>query len=260
MFGKNSHLENIWKRRSLIKTFAIFDLKLKYKNSFLGFLWSLLEPLLMLTVLYFVFTNIFRTDVENYPLYLFIGIIIWGMFNRGTTLGMNSIISRIGLMSSIYFPREIPAISSTITSFLIMLLEFAVFTIFLAVFQFLPPLSIILLPPILLIMFILVLGVSLPLSVLNVYYRDIAYIWSVALHAGFFIMPIIYSYDIFPEDIKNGLLLIPTARLIDMAHNVVLYNVYPTLFDWLYSIGVSLIILVIGFVIFRKLEGKMIEV
>lgn len=259
MIEQKSLLNKIWIRRTLIRTFALSDLKIKYKNSFLGFLWSLLEPLLILSVLYFIFTNIFKTDIENYPLYLFIGIIVWGMFSRGTTMGMNSVISKIGLISSIYFPREIPAISSTITSFLIMLLEFVVFALFLIAFQFVPSISIILLAPILLIMFVLVLGVSLPLSALNVYFRDVQYIWSVILHAGFFIMPIIYSYDIFPQDIKNSLLLIPTARLIEMAHNVILYNVYPNIFDWLYTIGTSFVILIVGLAIFKKLEEGMVE-
>src|SRR4030065_909382 len=94
----------LWDYRHLIKKIAISDFKLRYKNSVLGFLWSLAEPLLMLTVLYFVFTNLMQVNVEHYQLFLLLGIISWNMLSRGTSMSLTSILGRPGLVQKVFFP------------------------------------------------------------------------------------------------------------------------------------------------------------
>lgn len=254
-----NHVNDIWNRRSLIRTFAINDLKIRYRNSVLGFFWSILEPLLMLSVLYIIFTNVAKSDIPYYPLYLLLGLIMWNMLSRGTSMGLHSIMSRGGIITKIYFPREVPAISSCITASIMLLLELVVFSIFLVAFQFVPPLTMALLPIILIIEFILVLGLSLPLSVLNVYFRDVQYIWALIVHAGFFLMPIIYRAEIFPENLQTLLSLIPMTRILDMAHDVTLYNIIPPAADWAYIIVSSLAILCIGYLIFKRFEARVGE-
>jgi len=105
----------------------------------------------------------------------------------------------------------------------------------------------------------MVLGVSLPLSFLNVYFRDIQYIWTIVIHAGFFVMPILYSYEIFPEPLKSYLSLIPPVKLLLMAQDVTIYGIYPEIFDWIYLTGISFAILIIGYFISVKLNGRLIE-
>ena len=90
-------ISELWENRNIIFLLSITDVKLKYKNSVLGFIWSFLEPLLMLGILYFVFSNIFKNNIENYPIYLLLGLIIWYMFSRGTTMGSSSLISKCGI-------------------------------------------------------------------------------------------------------------------------------------------------------------------
>lgn len=254
-----TYVNKIWSRRSLIRVLAINDLKVRYRNSVLGFFWSVLEPLLMLSVLYIIFTNVIRSDIPYYPLYLLLGLIMWNMLTRGTSMSLTSIIARGGIITKIYFPREIPAISSCITAFIMMMFEFAVFTAFLVAFQFVPPLTIIFLPLLLIIEFVLVLGLSLPLSVLNVYFRDVQYIWAVILHAGFFLMPIIWRLDIFPERLQMLLSLIPMTRILDIAHNVTLYNIMPSATDLTYITATSFAILALGYLIFRRFEVRVGE-
>ena len=191
--------EDVWKKRSLIYNFAISDLKIRYRNSVLGFFWTFLEPLLMLSVLYLVFTNIFKSQIEHFPLYLLLGIIIWNVFSRGTTIAINSILARGSILTQIYFPREIPSLSATVTAFFMLCFELIVFVIFMVVFQLIPSPTIVLLPFVLLLEFILVFGLSLPLSVLNVRFRDTQFIWAVILQVGFFSTPILYRSDILPE-------------------------------------------------------------
>lgn len=254
-----THLSKIWSRRSLIRTFAITDLKMRYRKSVLGFFWSVLEPLLMLSVLYIIFTNVIKSDIPYYPLYLLLGLIMWHMLTRATNMSLTSITGRAGIITKIYFPREIPAISSCITAFIMMLLEFAVFSAFLVAFQFVPPLTIAFLPVLLIIEFVLVLGLSLPLSVLNVYFRDVQYMWAVIIHAGFFLMPIIYRLEIFPERLQMVLSLIPIAKILDMAHDVTLYKIIPPAPDWIYIVATSLAILGLGYLIFRRFEARVSE-
>ncbi len=174
-------------------------------------------------------------------------------------MSLTSIIGRGGIITKIYFPREISAISSCVTSFIMMLLEFAVFAVFLVAFQFVPPVTIALLPLLLITEFVLVLGLALPLSVLNVYFRDVQYIWAVILQAGFFLAPIIYKLDIFPERLQTILSFIPMARILDMAHNVTLYNIFPPITDWAYVVATSLATLALGYLIFRRFEVRVGE-
>ena len=254
-----SQLKNAYSVKSLIWTFALIDLKLRYKNSVLGFFWSFLEPLLLLAVLYAVFTYIFPAQIVNYPLYLLLGIIIWSTFTRSTMMGMNSILGRGGLVSTIYFPRITLPISANITSFLMMGFELGVLAIFMIAFQFLPPITILFLPILLLILFLLNLGISFIFSVLYVRYRDIIYIWQVVTTAGFFLTPIIYSLDIFPTEIRRLILINPMAQIIEMSHNAVLYDLLPNPSDFLYTIIVSVAIFLVGLIIFKKREKTIID-
>lgn len=249
----------IWENRSLIFLLSITDVKLRYRNSFLGFFWTFLEPLLMLTVLYFVFTNIFKTDIENYALFLLLGLILWYMFSRATTMGMTSLTDKSNIIQKIYMRKEIIVFSSALTSFIMMSFEFAAFAVFLVALQFVPPLTIVILPLILIDLFVLSLGFSLMLSVLNIYFKDIRFIWQVILQAGFFLTPILYKLDIFPENIQFILRVNPLVPILESAHDVVLYNLMPSLETTLILIGTSMATLLIGYAIFRLKDHTIIE-
>ena len=249
----------VWQRRSLIFNFAVTDLKIRYRNSILGFFWTILEPLLLLAVLYLVFTNIFRTQIEHFGIYLLLGIIMWNAFTRGTEISLNSIMARTGLITQIYFPAEIPAISSTITSSLMMCFEFIVLGIFMVVFRFMPPVTIILLPLVLLLELILVLGLSLPLSVLNIRYRDVQFIWKVIIQVGFFLTPIFYKLSILPESLQNILMYSPVVQIFDIAHDIAIYNTVPTLQSIQIAIATTLLTLGFGYTIFKKAQKRIIE-
>lgn len=250
----------IWEKRSLLSLFTINDVKIRYRNSALGFLWTFLEPLLMLGVLYFVFTNILRSEIENYPIFLFLGLIIWYMFSRATMMGLASLSDKSGIIQNVYFRREIVVVSSSLTSFIMMVFEFAAFGAFVVILQFIPPITIIFLPLILLDLLVLCIGISFILSILNVYFKDIKFIWQVLLQAGFFLSPILYTLDMFPEYIKNILEISPLVPILDSAHSVVMYNELPPIETTLYMIGSTLFFLVLGYIIFRIKEKHIAEV
>ena len=164
--------EEMWKFKGILFNFAISDLKIRYRNSVLGLVWSLIEPLLMLGVLFFVFSTMFKFEIENFPIYLLLGIICYNFFKNGTTFALNSLTNRSALMTQIYFPRSIPGLSSGFTAAIMLVLELVVLGIFMVVLQFTPPITILILPLILALQFLLVLGISLPLSVINVKFMD----------------------------------------------------------------------------------------
>jgi len=249
----------IWNRRSLIMTLAVSDLKLRYRNSVFGFFWSFLEPLLMLTILYFVFTEIFHGTIQYYPLYLLMGLIMWNMFARGTSMGMESILAKSGLITSTYLPREVVVFSGVLTSFFMMVFELIVFSIFMGVFGLMPSTTIILLPVMVVILFVLTLGFSFALSSLLVYYRDLRSIWGIILQVAFFAATIIYQITIFPEKIRYFISLNPIVPLLDISRNVTIYNKWPNGGDLTYLISITFVVLCVGYAIFKILDRRIVE-
>ena len=251
--------EEMWKFKGILFNFAISDLKIRYRNSILGIFWSLIEPLLMLGVLFFVFSTMFKFEIENFPIYLLLGIICYNFFKNGTTFALNSLTNRSSLMTQIYFPRSIPGISSGVTAAIMLILELVVLGIFMVVLEFTPPITILFLPLILALEFLLILGISLPLSVLNVKFKDTEFIWMVVVHAGFFLTPIFYQFDMLPDNIQSILQFSPVVQIVTMAHHVVLYGILPSINSILYAVGSTSAIMIIGYLIFRRYQSRIVE-
>ncbi len=251
--------EEMWKTKGILFNFAITDLKIRYKNSVLGVFWSILEPLLMLAVLFFVFSTMFKFEVDNFPIYLLLGIITYNFLKNGTTIALSSLTNRSSLITQIYFPRSIPAISSCFTASIMLIVELAVLGFFMIYFQFTPSLTILYLIPIYLLAFVFILGISLGLSVLNVKFKDVEFIWGIVLHAGFFLTPIFYQFDMLPESLQNILQLSPMVQIVTMAHHVAIYGTLPSMNSILYTTGSVFVILGIGYLIFRKYQARIVE-
>ena len=178
----------------------------------------------MLLVLYVVFSNLMKIKVEYYQLFLFIGIILWGFFSRATNFGMFSIVGKASIIKKIYFPRDIFVISSCITALLMSIFESLVFVMFMVFYRVPISINLAYVPLILLFLFIISLGLSMALSALNVFYRDVQFIWQVILQVGFYITPIIYTIDIFPKNLQRFILLNPIAQIIISARNTIIYS------------------------------------
>ncbi|WP_369425331.1 ABC transporter permease, partial [Methanothrix sp.] len=184
-----SHLRELIGFRDLILRLAWSDFKLRYKSSALGFFWSLLEPMLMLLVLYVVFTNLMRIQVEHYQLFLLLGIILWNFLDRGTSMSIWGIVGKPSLVQKVYFPRDTLVISTCITALMMTALEFIVFVIFMLIFRVMPAWTAVYFPLLLMLELVLITGLSMALSAMNVYFRDVQFIWRVVLQVGFFATP-----------------------------------------------------------------------
>lgn len=251
--------------RALLAELVRTDFKLRYQGSILGYVWSLLKPLLMFGILYIVFVKFLRIggDVPNFPIYLLFGIVLWSFFSEMTSQSLGSIVGRGDLIRKIRIPRWIIIVSSSVSALISLglnLLVVAVFTLFSDVS---PGINVLLLPLVLIEIYVLALGVSLILSAAYVKYRDISHIWDVVIQAGFYFTPILYPLTLIVNPLFQKLLLLnPMAQAIQDARYVLvteqtltMASVYGSGLYRLVTIALVLVILVWGVLYFKR-EAK----
>lgn len=243
----------------LIKNLVVSDLKVKYQSSVLGFAWSLLNPLLMMLVLYAVFSNVFKFQEEHFALYLLIGIIGWRFFSLGTTTAMTSIVGKPSLVTKIFIPREVLTFSMTMSAFVSSILEFAVLIPLLLILGASVSATILLFPAVHLLYFIMVYGISLILASLYVYFRDLNQIWDILLQMGIYTAPIIYPLSLVPQKYMFYYMLNPITRMMMMYRDILLYGTVPSTSDFLIVAGFGFGFLALGSMVFKKLSPRFAE-
>ena len=251
--------KNLYNYRELLKSNVKKEIRGKYKGSFLGVLWSFVNPLLQVAVYAIVFPYIMRVQTDNYLIYLIIGIIPWSFFTTVINQGMITVRMNAGIIKKVYFPREILPISvalSGLVNFLISCIIILLFCIFGGV-----GLSwhLIFLPIIAIIQFILTLGIVFALSAINIYIKDTEYLIAFVINMLFYATPILYEATLFPEKIRWILYLNPMTQLIDAYRNIFLYHQVPDLNGFIYLVLVAVILFFLGLFIFRKLEKGFAE-
>lgn len=262
---KSHHKNNLQSRKNylfLTLTIAITDFKLKYDNSILGYLWSLLKPLLMFGTLYLVFSVFVRWTVENYKLYLLLGIILWNFLSEVTLNSMVLLEGKASILKKIYFPRWIIVIASSLTSLLTLLLNIGVFFLFF-VFSGVPfQISALYLLVYLTELYIFVLGLALLLCSLYPKFRDIHHIWEVFVQLGFWATPIIYPISIVPEKYHTLIFLNPVARIIQGCRETLIGpgSQFITPVNHIIIIFVAVCLFVVGLRMFNKFSRSFAEV
>ena len=249
----------IYNYRELLKSNVKKEIRGKYKGSFLGVLWSFVNPLLMTLVYAIVFPFILKNSQEHYVTFLITGIIPWTFFTTCVCQGTNTVLINGGIIKKVYFPREILPISvvtSALVNFLISCLIIFIFLIISGIgFSF----YVLLLPFIIAIHYILQLGIVLITSAIDVYIRDAEYIINFFVQMLFYATPVLYSSSLFPQKVRWLLNLNPMTQIIDGYRDILFFQQMPNL-KWLgFMFIVSLIILCLGIVIFKKLEKGFAE-
>lgn len=201
--------------RSLVRELVISDFKLRYKNSILGYFWSLLKPLLLFGVLYIVFTKIVRVGdgVPYYPAYLLLGLVMWTFFVEATITGMNSIMARGDMIRKVSVPKYAIVLSTTLSSFVNFSLNMVVVIVFMVLAQVPIRPTILLIPIIILELVVFSLAVASLLAALFVKFRDISHIWEVALQILFYATPIIYPLTFPPASIAKIISISPLTQI-----------------------------------------------
>jgi ABC-2 type transport system permease protein len=252
------YLCNFLKYKNLILKFTIRDLKVKYKKSFLGIAWSLLNPLLTMIVLTIVFQSIFRFNVDNFPVYLISGQVLFTFFSESTNYSMSSIYRDGQLIKKVYIPKYIFPISKVLFSFVNM--SISMIAIFLVcIFTGVKLTYAIIFAPLgLIYIAIFSLGFGLILCSVGVFFRDLEHIYSVILTIWMYLTPLFYPITIIPEKYMILILSNPLYYFIDYFRQTILYGTVPTLRLNLICLIFSFSMLTIGSYIFYKSQDKFV--
>ena len=181
------------RNRILLRELVVTDFKLRYQGSALGYAWSVLKPLFLFAILYIVFDRFLRLgrDIEHFPVYLLLGIVLWSFFTEATIDGLQSIITRGDLIRKINFPKYIIVVSGTISALINLLINLVVVAFFIIVNGVHVGWEAILVVPLLLELYVFALAVAFFLAALNVKFRDTGHLWDVFLQAAFYATPIL---------------------------------------------------------------------
>ena len=200
--------------RYLIENLVLRDLKVRYKDSVLGFVWSVLNPLLLMSVFTVVFTIMLPNyAIPKFPVFVLCALLPWNFFNSSAMGALGSIVQNGHLINKVNFPREVLPIASVLANFFNFVLALPVLLVLLLVFRVPITAGIIYLPLLMVVQLAFTLGVALILATLNVFYRDTAVIMEVVMQAWFFLTPIFYPADLIPELSTLYGLSIPVRRL-----------------------------------------------
>jgi lipopolysaccharide transport system permease protein len=264
-------LKELWEYRDLIYNLVTRDLKVRYKNSVLGVIWSWLNPLLMMLIFTFVFGVLYRgANIPNYHIHFLSALLPWNFFSSAVMGGIHSVVGNGHLIKKVYFPREVLPISNVLSNLVNFLMALPVFFILAILSGVMPTNYTLLLPIPLLIEVVFATGIVLFLSTLEVYYRDTHMLMDAVMQAWFFITPIIYPMTSLPTEVTLvGITFNPQVwlfRLNPMASIIntyqdILYNGTLTAPDFLIRTAVTAVIaLVFGYVFFRHHSGKFGEI
>lgn len=246
--------KEIYEYRELLKTSVKKEIRGRYKNSFLGVIWSFLNPLLQIAVYAIVFPLILRNTQENYVIFLCCGLIPWTFFSTGINRSAFTIIENGNIVKKVFFPREIlpiAVITSEAVNFVISTSIILAFVIFggLGITKY-----IVFYPIILIVQYLLVLGISLIISSITVYFRDIQHFIGVLLQLLFYAAPVVYSPKTIPQDFEWLLKYNPMTYIINSYRDVFYNQVKPDLVGLGMIFIISICVCVIGYVIFNKLQ------
>lgn len=251
--------KEIIKYRHMLISLVQKELRSRYKGSFLGFLWTFVNPLIQLIVFSVVFPYVLRMQQENYPMFLFIALLPWIFFSTSITVATGSIVGGANLVTKIYFPRVILPLSVVCTNLMNYIFGLVIVFPALLLTGIHLTINVFWFPIILLIEFIFALGLALLFSTLHVRFRDVEHIVGVLIFAWFYITPIVFPVDIFPEEFIDLLKFNPMVGIIESFRNILLYGKDPAWESLLYSVVVGLIVFVIGFGVFKKFEKTFAE-
>jgi ABC-2 type transport system permease protein len=248
-----SHFDDPSRFSGLVVTLGIKTLKLRYKNSVLGFLWSLLNPLIYLVIFSFVFGRVF-TEIDRYPLYALTGLLLWVFFSTTTIQVIESITNNRGVLKSINVPTIAFPLSAQLASLLSLFFTLIPFTVLMFIFGMNAGWETLLFIPILILCTGFTLGVSLILTSFNVYFRDIQMAWSSFMPAIFYITPIAYTSSLVPESFLWIIKLNPLYHFISALRQILYYNTIPSASEFGILLLLGIVPFVAGYYIFKKLE------
>lgn len=242
----------------LSRAIALKNVRLKYKNSILGFFWSLLNPLLFLLIFTFIFGQVF-SNIPDYPLYALTGLVFWSFFPTTSNMIIQAPVDNAGILKSLsvspcVFPDA--ALLSGLMNFGLTLIPFGILMVFLG---YVPDFLLFLIFPALLIYSLFVYGLSLALSALNVYFRDVSLLWNTLMPAIFYFTPVAYAPEMIPESSRYILKINPFYHFTGLFRDILYHHSVPATQRWLICLTLAFIVWIGGNFIYKKLQKGFIS-
>lgn len=254
----STYIHNFLLYKDLLKELVRRDVKTKYRRSVLGILWSVLNPLGMMIIMSIVFSHVFRANIENFPVYLMCGQLIFNFFNEASTIAMSAILGNASLIKKVYVPKYLFPVSKVCSCFVNLVTSFIALVIVIIATG--TPLSwtvILVVLPVLYV-FLFSLGMGLLLSALVVTFRDLQHLYGVLITAWLYLTPIFYPIDMLPDWVKHIVHMNPIANIIEMFRDVVMYGVVPSAMLQVKCLGSCAIVMVLGLWVFYKQQDTFI--
>jgi ABC-type polysaccharide/polyol phosphate export permease len=258
--GPGLVFRNVWEHSTLTRHMVKKDIKLAYHGTFLGYLWTLLEPLLLTLILYALFVILRGTSDEYLPLKVMLGILFYGCFSKTMAMCTNALIANSGLINQVYFPKEIFHVSIAGYQLYRLVMSLLVIIPMMIWYQIMPTIHLLLLIPAILGISMLAIGFGMIASIVQVRIRDVSQLVNVLLRAGFFISGVFYGAEHVPEKWLHIHLLNPIAVYIEVSRVAVLGDMGVIGFNHiLYALVISLLFMLIGMGIFKSFESRMVK-
>ena len=252
-------LKELYRYREMLKNLVKKDLKTRYKGSVLGFFWTFINPLLQLIIYTIIFSTIMRINIDKFYMFLFVGLIPWIFFQNSLVMGAGTIMANKNLVKKIYFPRVVLPLSVVTSGLINLLFTFIIVILGLMVSGIGITGSIIYLPLIILVEYLLALGLTFIISALNVYFRDLEHILYALIMGWFYFTPIIYPLKMIPDKYLKYFFLNPMTPIIIAFKDILYYGKVPDLLMVGLSGLVALLIVIYGFHIFQILQRNFAE-
>lgn len=249
----------IWKKyKFLIQQLVSRDFKIKYKRSVLGYCWSFLNPLLTMVVQYIVFSTIFRSGVDNYPVYLLSGIILFGFFTDAVGQGLMSIVSNASLITKVYVPKYIYPISKVASSSINLFISFIPLLLVVLLTGQKVTIAILLIPFVLICLLVFCMGMTLMLSSAMVFFRDTQYLWGIVSMIWMYATPLFYPESIIPDKFRIIQTMNPMYYMVKFLRIILIDGVSPEPMLYFKCIVGAFITCFIGALIFKRSQNKFV--
>jgi len=262
--GIAGFIKDIVRYREPLSSLVSKEFKVRYKNAALGFLWSVLNPLLLMIVLSIVMRLIVRfPGIEHYPVFVLCGLIPWTFMAQGLSRGTGALIENAGLIQKVYFPREIIPMSTVLGCFMNFLPSIGVLFLFIMAFGYWPSVSLIMVPVIVFGELLFVMGVVLATSCLNVYYRDVAYIIESVLVIWWWGTPIFYPRNLVGDRVSSWVyhvyLANPMAATVVSLRQILLDRRFPDLYLVVVLFAAAIVSFMVGLAVFRRTRMTIVD-
>ena len=251
--------KELYNYREFLKTSIKKEFRGKYKKSFLGVLWSFLNPLFQLLIYALVFPFILKSEVDNYIVFLIVALMPWNFFNMTILQSAASIVTNGGIIKKVYFPREILPISTATSNLINFLITGIIVIIVLLVSGIGIGPSILILPIVILMQYILQLGLAFIFSSITVYIRDVEYLLNVFMMLMFYLCPIVYSANMIPNKFLPIFKLNPMFHIIGYYRSILYYKEFPNMLNVFLLFVACVGIMIVGYLIFRKCKKRFAE-